>query len=316
MSTASPPAPSVAILLATLHGYRYLREQLDSIEQQSHRSWSIYVSDDGSDERTLAILRDYKERLGAYRFSIRQGPAKGFASNFLSLACNREIAADYYAYADQDDIWYADKLKQALSWLQSIPVDIPALYCARTCNVDAKNSTLGFSKLRIRPATFANALVENIASGNTMVCNHAAQALLKAAGPLVRVAAHDWWTYQLISGCGGVVFYDPKPSVRYRQHDANLIGSSRRSAPLQGRLTHAGKLLRGQFRQWNGANIAALQGMRAHLTAEHQAQLDAFSQARQGRLPGRLVALVRAGVYRQSWIGNVGLIAAVVLNKL
>ena len=316
MSTTSPCTLSVAILLGTLHGHRYLREQLDSIGQQSHKSWSIYVSDDGSDERTLSILRDYQELLGASRFLTVQGPAKGFTINFLSLACNRDIDATYYAYADQDDIWDADKLKQAVSWLQSVPVGIPALYCARTRNVDAENRELGFSKLRTRLPAFANALVENIASGNTMVFNHSARDLLKTAGPLVTVAAHDWWTYLLVSGCGGIVFYDPKPSVRYRQHDANLIGSSNRLTSLQEILSHVGKLLNGQFRHWNEANVAAVRDMRGHLTVENQVQLDAFSQARQGRLLARLAALAHSGVYRQSWVGNVGLIAAAVLKKL
>ena len=75
-------------------------------------------------------------------------------------------------------------------------------------------------------------------------------------------------------------------------------------------------LLRGRFRNWSQMNIAALNVMRTHLTAESQERLDYFSNARQGGLFARLAALRRSGVYRQTWLGNLGLVAAVILKKM
>lgn len=305
--------PSVAILLCTMQGHQYLREQLQSIMTQTHESWSIWVSDDGSDSDTHAILDEYQDKLGATRLSVLFGPAKGFAANFLSLTCNASIAADYYAYADQDDIWESDKLAQALHWLQTVPSHVPALYCARTRKVDANNRDIGFSKLFTRPPSFTNAMVQNIGSGNTMVFNHAACVLLRTVGADLQVAAHDWWCYLVVSGCGGLVFYDPHPTVRYRQHDANLIGTNSNWAA---RLIHARMLLRGRFRDWNTMNIMALQAMREHLTAENQRRLDEFSKSRDGGLFPRLAALKRSGVYRQTLLGNLGILAAIVLKKM
>ena len=306
-------APSVAILLCTLRGHDYLRQQLDSIVRQTHTSWAVWVSDDGSDHSTHAILEDYQERLGSSRFTILCGPAQGFAANFLSLACNASVSADYYAYADQDDIWEPEKLAQALQPLVHIPADVAALYCARTRKVDSDNQDLGFSELWTRPPSFANALVQSIASGNTMVFNNAARDLLLAAGPKMGVAAHDWWTYQLVSGSGGRVFYDGNPTVRYRQHRDNLIGTN---GTWSARLQRARMLLRGRFRRWSQINLAALEAMRAHLTAENRRRLDDFSKARHGGLFARLTALRRSGVYRQTRLGNLGLVAAVILKKL
>ena len=306
-------APSVAILLCTLRGNDYLREQLDSIVRQAYTSWSVWVSDDGSDRSTHAILDEYQASMGNSRLSILRGPAKGFAANFLSLACNANIDADYYAYADQDDIWESDKLMQALQWLEGIPADVPALYCARTRKVDADNQEIGFSEKWARPLGFANALVQSIASGNTMVFNKAACDLLRIAGPDVEVAAHDWWTYQLVSGSGGRVFHDIYPTVRYRQHSENLIGTN---GTWSARAHRLHMLLKGRFRNWSKMNIAALETMRAQLTAENQVRLDEFSKARQGGIYSRLAALLRAGVYRQTWLGNLGLVAAVILKKL
>ena len=304
---------NVAILLCTMQGHTFLREQLDSIGAQTHLAWSVWASDDSPDPRTHAILTAYQARLGPDRLSICHGPRKGFAANFLSLACNDAISADYFAYADQDDIWESDKLERAVQWLQTVPDDVPALYCGRTLKVDESNQELGFSPLFTRPPGFANALVQSIASGNTMVFNRAARHLLQIAGPALPVAAHDWWTYLLVSGAGGQVFYDPLPTVRYRQHEDNLIGTK---GHWRKRLAHGWLLLRGNFRKWNEINVTALQTMRSHLTAANQGRLDAFSKGREGGLFSRLAYCRRAGVYRQSWVGNLGLMAAVVLKRI
>ena len=305
--------PSIAVLLCAMRGQDHLPEQLDSILAQSHPPSTLWVSDDGSDDGTLAILGDYQRRLGASRFSICRGPGKGYVANFLSIACNPQVTADYYAFSDQDDVWEADKIASALEWLQTIPSHVPALYCGRTRSVDANNQPIGYSPLFARQPSFENALVQSIAGGNTMVFNQAACRLLRLAGAGAQVVSHDWWTYLLVSGCGGRVFYDPRPTVRYRQHDANLIGSNSHWGARLGRM---GLLFRGRFREWNDVNLVALQSMRAYLTPESQRCLDEFSQARRRGFFGRLAGIRRSGVYRQTVFGNIGLMAAVLFNKI
>ncbi len=205
--------PEVAILLCTYNGQRYLSDQLDSVAAQTYPNWVVRVSDDGSQDDTLSILTEYRSKWPNGRLSIAQGPAKGFVANFLSLTCNADIQADYYAFCDQDDVWEADKLQRAVDWLQGVPEGVPALYCSRTQLVDADNNSIGFSPLFSKPPSFANALTQNVASGNTMVFNHAACALLREGGKDVEVVAHDWWLYLLVSGVGGKVFYDTYPSL-------------------------------------------------------------------------------------------------------
>ena len=116
---------SVAILLCTMQGQHFLHEQLDSIVAQTHADWSIWASDDGSDDGTHAILEEYRARLGHDRFSIHSGPAEGFAANFLSLVCNASITADFYAFSDQDDVWNPDKLRRAVDRLGTVPDQTP-----------------------------------------------------------------------------------------------------------------------------------------------------------------------------------------------
>lgn len=308
-----PAVPKVAVLLCTMQGQHFLAEQLNSIATQSHPRWAIWASDDGSDDHTHAILEYYQSHWGEDRISIHAGPAIGSTANFLSLSCRVDIEADYFAYADQDDVWESDKLERAVAWLQSIPPDVPALYGSRTLLVDARNQHIGYSPLFERTPDFRNALVQSIAGGNTMVFNKAARDLLRQAGESVQVVTHDWWAYMLVTGCGGVVHYDPYPTVRYRQHGNNQFGAN---VSLRAHLERAQALLRGRFRGWVDLNVAALQGVRHLMTDENRRVLDEFSCARRSPLLPRLVTLRRTGIIRQTWLGNLGLLAAALINRL
>jgi glycosyltransferase involved in cell wall biosynthesis len=310
--------PSVAILLCTYHGQRFLEEQLDSFMAQSHSNWRVFASDDGSLDDTHAILiaaqaRWGKDSLGKDKLSLDSGPCEGFATNFLSLTCKADIDADYFAYSDQDDVWEIDKLERALKWLQTQPADKPALYCSRTRLVNEHNQTIGISPLFKRPPCFANALMQNVGGGNTMVFNRAARDLLRAAGDKVSVVTHDWWVYMVVSGCGGQVHYDPYPSVRYRQHANNLVGMN---TSWRARAKRLAMLFAGRFKDWNNQNIAALQGLNGKLSPENRQTLESFVAARSGGPLLRLFGLKRSGVHRQTWASNVALYVAALLGKV
>lgn len=305
--------PAVAILLCTYNGQPYLAEQLDSIAAQSYANWKLWVSDDGSKDDTLSILENYQEQWQLDRLKIISGPAKGFARNFLSLTCRSEIEADYYAYSDQDDVWEHDKLMRAVAWLKTIPEDMPALYCGRTRLVDKKNNEVGLSPLFTKPPSFANALMQNIAGGNTMVFNKVARNILCEAGETFPVSIHDWWVYIVVTGCGGHVFYDTSPTLRYRQHEMNMIGMN---AGFSARFGRVLKLWKGHFSNFTDQNIASISRIKHRLTPKNREILEKFSKARQMSLFPRLVQFKRIGIYRQTLLGNLGLFAAIILNKI
>jgi len=183
--------PLVPIFLCTYNGARFLAEQLDSLESQTHQNWVVFASDDGSSDQTLEILRQYQAKWPAGKLTIRSGPQKGFCQNFLSLACDLQIKADYDAFCDQDDVWLPAKLEVALSnIITNQAVDVPYLYCGRTKYVNENLKSCGMSPLCVFPPSFRNALVQNIAGGNTMVFNLAAKNLIEKVG-LVDVTSHD-----------------------------------------------------------------------------------------------------------------------------
>lgn len=303
----------VVIFLCTYQGMPYLEEQLESFSGQTHTNWKVLVSDDGSYDGTRTLLEAYLAKWDEGRLTICSGPKQGFCANFLSLVCKSAIESNYYAFSDQDDIWEPDRLERALAWLQGIPRDLPALYCSATTLIDCHNKTIGFSPIYTRTPGFANALVQNIGGGNTMVFNNATRRLLVEAGENLDVVSHDWWTYMLVSGCGGRVFYDTYPSVRYRQHKNNLVGSN---SGWPGQFVRLYRLWRGRFKNWNNRNLEALESMRHKFTFANQQLLQQFSSAREKSLLPRMVGLKRSGIYRQTTLGDLGLIFAALFNKL
>ena len=149
----------VAILMCTRNGEAFLGQQLESIADQTHTNWRLFVSDDGSTDQTKEILKRFAET-HYQSTTIRNGPGKGVCVNFLSLATDPSIDADYFAFSDQDDVWHEDKLHRALTWLATISGDVPGLYCGRTELVSTDGRSYGLSPLFTRPPTFRNALVQ------------------------------------------------------------------------------------------------------------------------------------------------------------
>ena len=310
----TPAAPLVAVLLCTYDGAVFLPAQLDSIARQTHNGWKIWASDDGSQDDTLDVLARYKAQWGTARLAIHAGPRKGFVANFMSLVCNPEITATYYAYADQDDLWETDKLARAVAWLKTIPTDTPALYMTRTALIDEDGRDLGLAPLFTAKApTFANAMVQNIGGGNTMVLNDAARTLLMPYSKDIPIISHDWWSYMLVTGAGGVAFYDPTPTLRYRQHRSQIVGTN---AGWAARLWRALLVFGGRYKRWSAVNVEGLKPFRPRLTPENRRIFDEFCAARTGWLPKRLLALRRSGVHRQDLVDNIGLYVAVLFNRL
>lgn len=312
MSSANIDTAKVAILMCTKNGAAFLDEQLNSIAGQTHTNWILFVSDDGSTDNTIEILGHFAEE-HPQKVIVRKGPSKGVTANFLSLAVDPTIDADYFAFSDQDDVWYPDKLQRALDWLVTASKDVPAFYCGRTELISIDGQSCGLALLFSRRPSFQNALVQSLGGGNTMVFNRPAKKLLECAGRL-EVVLHDWWVYQLVSAAGGVMHYDPQPMLKYRQHPQSLIGSN---LGWRARFVRIGMMLSGRFRNWNAMNIAALERVPGHLIKpQNRTVLELFSKARTASLPRRLIYLRQSGVYRQTSIGNIGLFVAAIIKRL
>ena len=312
-------AERICILMGARNGAADLPAQLDSFAAQSHGRWDLIVSDDGSTDASREIVRDFAARMRAAgrRVTLTEGPRRGFVANFLGLIGQAPPAARWLALSDQDDVWLPDRLARGLAALTALPEDRPALYCSRTWITDADLVRRRLSMRFARRPGFLNALVQNIAAGNTILLNPAAAALARAAAPAAAavpgLAAHDWWLYQLVTGVGGTVIHDPEPTLLYRQHAENQIGAN---DGWRARMSRLRMLLGGRFADWNAANIAALETAAAHLTDDNRAALARFAALRGLPLVARVRAFAALGLYRQSPLGQAALWLAVLLGRI
>jgi glycosyltransferase involved in cell wall biosynthesis len=305
--------PLVVILMGTMNGARFLPEQLDSLQAQTHQNWFLIASDDGSTDDTLRILKAYQAKWPAGKLIIKEGPKQGFCVNFLSMACDPNIKADFYAFCDQDDVWLPAKLDVALQNIaQNQEENVPYVYGGRTTYVNENLKKIGCSPLFAFPRTFRNALIQSIAGGNTMVFNQSAKIALEKVG-LVQHPSHDWWIYQLITGVGGEVFYDSIPQVLYRQHKNALVGGNN---SFLARVERISMVFKGEFRRWSDQNIAILSAAQPLLTHGSRETLELFKKMRNARLKDRFRLMEVAGLYRQTWRGTISLVLAALLRKI
>jgi glycosyltransferase involved in cell wall biosynthesis len=305
--------PHICILMATYNGKNFIAEQLQSIEEQSYKNWRLIISDDGSSDDTLSIAKQFQQKWESGRLEIRQGPQQGFCQNFLSMACDTTIQADLYAFSDQDDVWMLDKLERTVSYFnKSNESQLPRAYGTRTQIVDDALKPLGFSPEFTLPSSFRNALVQSISGGNTQVFNSVAKQLLEQAG-VQKVISHDWWLYQLVKGAGGIFYYDPVPSLLYRQHLDAVLGSNN---SFRSRVERLRYVFNGRFKHWNDINYTALCNIRHLLSRDNQDILDIFGRFRGAHLKDRIRLLEVCGLYRQTWQGTLSLWLAVIINKI
>lgn len=310
MSQTPGLEPHVTVLLALYQGEPFLRQQLDSIAAQAV-NWRLVVGDDGSTDGGPQILQDFAQGWPD-RVDGRSGPRKGAAANFMALLAGLPEAPGFVALADQDDVWHPDKLARAVNALRE--AEGPALYCSRVEIRDAALRPAGLSRLPVSPPSFRHALVQNLVQGNTTVLNPAAAELARcAAAGAQDVVMHDWWLYQLVTGVGGRVIYDPTPSLMYRQHGTNVVGANDGAVA---RLASLRRMLKGRHRDWSRANLREMQRLRDRLTPENRRLLDEFAALSGPGALARLGAMRRGGFYRQGGLSQAALWIAAALGRV
>jgi glycosyltransferase involved in cell wall biosynthesis len=210
------PYPRVDVLLATYNGGKFLKQLLKSLENQEGVSVSIFVNDDGSTDDTLEILNSWKMKgiIKSISFSEKIGPSAAF-DKMLSM-CQE---SDYVAFCDQDDEWKPTKLK---SQIRSVGSTSPILVFSPRSYIDENSVLFGRSMYPNKGPSFANALVENIAPGNTILLNKRAVMLINQ-NRLPQNLNYDSWIYLLLSAFGKCIYVN-YPLVDYRIHASNAIG--------------------------------------------------------------------------------------------
>ncbi len=211
---------TVAVLMSTFNGERYVVEQIQSILQQLPADGSLIIRDDGSTDGTISEIRKFCDA----RIQLIQGDNLGFAASFMHLLTKIPPSSTIILFSDQDDIWMPEKIETSRLRIDE-KGPTPTLYCSALTLVTEYLKPFGRSPPWPRQPTFDNALVENIATGCTIALNRAAVSLILRTARPEMIRYHDWWCYLIVSAFGEVL-YDPQPRIQYRQHRQNALGMS------------------------------------------------------------------------------------------
>jgi glycosyltransferase involved in cell wall biosynthesis len=300
----------VSILLASYNGIKFLREQLESIRSQTLRVSTITIRDDGSTDGTVSLLQEWAAGRADVRFL--SGPRLGVTNNFFELLANSDEDSQYIAFSDQDDFWQPNKIENAVSILKRHGDDQPLMYCSRLEYVDERLDHLGFSRIPKR-LDFANALVENVATGCTIVLNRQARDLILQALPKYALL-HDWWCYLVLSALGTVVF-DDSATVKYRQHANNQVG--RHASRMKYVRHRMARLLRREVSSKLLIDQAAefKRCFGSHLGSRNKEMLERFLSVRDGFWT-RASYAASMEVRRQSWIDTTILRATILVGSV
>lgn len=222
---------NIAILLATYNGALYLREQIDSLINQTFTDWHLFIHDDGSTDRTRDIIDTYA-RAYPTKISVLDYPSLGGACrNFFSLL--ETVEAPYYMFCDQDDVWLADKVEKTfcrMRLLEQQHPEAPLLVHSDLMLTDARLNVIDTSFVRNQHIKleaikiYEDYAATNTVTGCTTLFNQQAKACMRR--PYDKAILHDAWLCLSVVARGGLVDFIDEPLVKYRQHGNNTLGST------------------------------------------------------------------------------------------
>ena len=220
----------IDILLATYNGEKYLKEQLDSILNQTYTNFRLLISDDCSNDNTKVILKEYELKDSRIKI-FYQEKNMGYIKNFEFLLKN--VESDFYALSDQDDIWMPEKIEVAIKKIKENDAN---LYFSDLKLIDEYGKNIGesfwkekgFYKKVLKDKTKKGLLLNNYVTGCTIV---ARKELLKEILPIPNDMMHDYWI-AIVASKKGKIVYDNVPHIQYRQHGDNQVGSKMKSKEL------------------------------------------------------------------------------------
>lgn len=226
----------VAILLASYNGEKFIREQIESLLVQSYQNITIYIRDDGSTDGTYAIEKEYEQQYPNKIFVQQRTEGKGGSKyNFWEL-CKTAVhtGINYFMFCDQDDVWNNDKVEislKAMLDMEGKDKTVPVLVHTDLLVVDQKLNALGESFVRYRALntnckSINRLLVQNNATGCTMLFNRALLEKALKLQDLEGMVLHDWWLTLVASVFGNIEFVDI-PTIQYRQHGGNVVGATK-----------------------------------------------------------------------------------------
>lgn len=223
----------VDILLATYNGEEYLREQIDSILNQTHTEFRLLISDDGSKDSTRKILEEYKNKDSRVEVFMQEKNL-GVVKNFEFLL--GKVDAKYYMFSDQDDIWKENKIEKSLNKIEEgfdlVYSDLEVVDENLNVTYNSYWKLKGIYNKIKKYNNFESLYLNNFVTGCTIISR---KDLIKDVLPLPNTSKyvlHDYWISLIISQ-NGKISYVEEPLIKYRQHKNNKVGSKKKTDELK-----------------------------------------------------------------------------------
>jgi glycosyltransferase involved in cell wall biosynthesis len=310
----------VDIIAAVFDGGAYLHAFLASLAGQTYREWRLWVRDDGSRDATIEIIRAAAAGDSRIRLLPPDGMRRGAAHSFSRLLEALPIEAAYIMCADQDDVWLPVKIEHTLAAMRAAESETPGPLLVHTdlVVVDADLAILHpslweYSHVRPEPATLRRLVVQNVATGSTVMLNRALR--LRIGVMPADAYYHDWW-YSCVAAAFGRVVVLREATILYRQHASNVVGAKRSLAnpwheipvlvrnALRQRAT-----FRAQFRRGAEQAGAFLARYGHELQEPDRAYLEAYARLPDLPFARRKLDIIRLRLRREfGWWRNLGVL--------
>lgn len=203
----------ISVAMATYNGEKYIREQLESILKQLNEDDEIIISDDGSTDNTINIIKSFGDK----RIKIFDGPRNGVKQNFANAIYN--CTGKYIFLSDQDDIWCDNKINIVLKTFEKEK----CMCIVHDCIVfDSSNDDViydSFYKYR----NSGRGIIKNIWKNTYIGCCMAFKGVLKKSILPIpnNIEMHDQWIGLLCEKYGESLFINNK-LIKYRRHSNNV----------------------------------------------------------------------------------------------
>ncbi|RHP27964.1 MULTISPECIES: glycosyltransferase family 2 protein [Clostridia] len=229
----------ITIIMAVYNGQEYIREQLESLKDQTYTEWRLVIRDDRSSDKTAEIVKKFSDEVEQeVIFKVNEKPS-GSAKNNFALLINDAKESDYVMFCDQDDIWKKDKIEITFNKMKQAEErygrDFPLLVHGDVEVIDENgniNADSMFEMSHINAdSKLPQILIQNHVTGCTMMCNKKLIAGISEYASSEYIIMHDYLA-ALYASVFGKIEVIKKPLLSYRQHSGNSVGAKNNNNPV------------------------------------------------------------------------------------
>ena len=229
----------ITIIMAVYNGQEYIREQLESLKDQTYTEWRLVIRDDHSSDKTAEIVKKFSDEVEQeVIFKVNEKPS-GSAKNNFALLINDAKESDYVMFCDQDDIWKKDKIEITFNKMKQAEErygrDFPLLVHGDVEVIDENgniNADSMFEMSHINAdSKLPQILIQNHVTGCTMMCNKKLIVGISEYTSSEYIIMHDYLA-ALYASVFGKIEVIKKPLLSYRQHSGNSVGAKNNNNPM------------------------------------------------------------------------------------